>query len=105
MEQTLFVARGSRDLRLAESATNRQLAAQEVVVPKADSLVGGGVSLDRLDRLLHKRHHQKFPCCFVAFVDPFRVVVCRHVPTEIGRPCHATTAKRWPLLVGILALF
>jgi hypothetical protein len=26
-----------------------------VVVPKADSLVGGGVSLDWLDRLLHKR--------------------------------------------------
>jgi len=29
----------------------------EVVVPKPDSLVGAGVSYDRLDRLLHKRRY------------------------------------------------
>ena len=56
----------------------------EVVVPKTDSLVGGTVSLDRLDRLLHRQHYQKFFCCFVASVDPFRVVVCRHVPSVAG---------------------
>src|SRR5437588_2028862 len=32
-------------------------SSSEVVVPKTDSLVGAGVSLDRLDRLLHKRHY------------------------------------------------
>src|SRR5215472_9584597 len=51
---------------------------------EADSLMGAGVSLDRLDRLLHKRCYQKFCCCFVAAVDPFRVVVCRHVPAVAG---------------------
>src|SRR6266705_3406898 len=59
-------------------------SSSEVVVLQADSLVGGGVSLDRLDRLLHKHHYEKFCCCFVASVDPFRVVVCRHVPTDAG---------------------
>src|SRR6266550_2747398 len=59
-------------------------SSSEVVVSQADSLVGGGVSLDRLDRLLHKHHYEKFCCCFVASVDPFRVVVCRHVPTDAG---------------------
>ena len=29
----------------------------EVVVPKADSLVGAGISLARLDRLLYKRRY------------------------------------------------
>src|SRR5207244_1464272 len=48
-------------------------SSSEVVVSQADSLVGGGVSLDRLDRLLHKHHYEKFCCCFVASVDPFRV--------------------------------
>jgi len=32
-----------------------------------------------LDRLLHQQHCENFWCCFVASVDPFRVVVCRHV--------------------------
>src|SRR5215469_12751582 len=32
-------------------------ASSEVVVPKADSLVGAAVSVDRLDRLLHKHHY------------------------------------------------
>src|SRR6266550_2970450 len=59
-------------------------SSSEVVVSQADSLVGGGVSLDRLDRLRHKHHYEKFCCCFVASVDPFRVVVCRHVPTDAG---------------------
>src|SRR6266480_4067898 len=31
-------------------------SSSEVVVSQADSLVGGGVSVDRLDRLLHKHH-------------------------------------------------
>jgi hypothetical protein len=43
----------------------------EVVVPKAASLVGAGVSLDRLDRLLHKHHCQQFCCGFVASAGPF----------------------------------
>jgi len=30
---------------------------REVVVPKADSLMGAAVSLDRLDRLLRKQHY------------------------------------------------
>jgi hypothetical protein len=55
-----------------------------VVVQKAYSLLGAGVSLDRLDRLLHKRHYQKFRCCFVASVDSFLGVICRHVPTVVG---------------------
>jgi hypothetical protein len=59
-------------------------SSSQVVLPKADSLVGAGVSVDRLDRLLHKHHYQKICCCFVASVDPFRVVVCRHVPTVAG---------------------
>ena len=42
------------------------------------------VPLDRLDRVLHKHHHYKFSCCFVASADPLRVVVCRHVPTVAG---------------------
>src|SRR5947209_406744 len=38
-----------RSVEAAESSS-------EVVVSQADSLVGGGVSVDRLDRLLHKHH-------------------------------------------------
>src|SRR5215469_8681934 len=59
-------------------------ASSEVVVPKADSLVGTDVSLDRLDRLLHNHQYQEFCCCFVASVDPFRVVVWRQVPAVAG---------------------
>jgi len=55
-----------------------------VAVPKADSLVGGGVLLDRLDRHLYKQLYETFFCCFVASVDRFRVVVCRHVPAVAG---------------------
>ena len=56
----------------------------EVVVPQADSLVGGGVSLDRLDHLLHQHYYQRFFCCFVGPVDPFLGVICRRVPTVAG---------------------
>ena len=59
-------------------------SSSEVVVPKADALVGARLSLDRLDHLLHQHHYQKFCCCFVASADPFRAVVCPHVPTVAG---------------------
>ena len=52
-----------------------------VVVSKADSLVGCDVSLDRLAHLLRKHLYQEFLCCFVASVDSFLAVVCRHLPT------------------------
>jgi hypothetical protein len=40
-----------------QSVLSKQLSPpSEVAVPKADFLVGGGVSLDRLDHLLHKHH-------------------------------------------------
>ena len=73
-------------------------ASSEVVVPKADSLAGAGVSLDRLDRLLHKHRYQKFFWCFVASVDSFRVVVCRHVSTGAGSVLDTISS---PTSVGI----
>src|SRR6266567_708352 len=56
-------------------------SSSEVVVSQADSLVGGGVSVDRLDRLLHKHCYQRF---LVGSVDSFLGVICRHVPTVCG---------------------
>ena len=56
-------------------------SSSEVVVSQADSLVGGGVSLDRLDRLLHQHCYQRF---LVGSVDSFLGVICRHVPTVCG---------------------
>src|SRR6266704_770687 len=59
-------------------------SSSEVVVSQADSLVGGGVSLDRLDRLLHKHHYEKFCCCFVASVGSVVGIICRHVLIAAG---------------------
>jgi hypothetical protein len=42
-----------------------------VAVPKADSLVGGDVFLDRLDPLLYKQLYETFFYCFVGSVDSF----------------------------------
>jgi transcription elongation factor Elf1 len=47
----------------------------EVAVPKVGSLVGGGVWLDRLDRLLYNQLYETFFYCFVASVDSFRMSV------------------------------
>ena len=63
---------------------------QRVIVPKADSLVGGGVSLDRLDRLLHQHCYQRF---LVGSVDSFLGVICRHVPTVCGSLLEAQSVR------------
>src|SRR2546429_905998 len=59
-------------------------SSSEVVVPKADSLVDAGVSLDRLDPLLHKHHYKQFCCCFVASVGSLVGILCRHVLIAAG---------------------
>ena len=41
-------------------------------------------SLDRLDHLLHKHLYWKFFGCFVASLDSFLAVICRHVRTVAG---------------------
>ena len=55
----------------------------EVVVPKADSLVGAGVSLDRRDHLLHQQRYEKFFSCLVASVESFLAI---HLHKLIIRP-------------------
>ena len=49
----------------------------EVVVPKAGSVVGGGVSLDRLDRLLHMHRPSQGHSCKA----PRRFFSCKMIPT------------------------
>jgi hypothetical protein len=55
----------------------------EVAVPKADSLVGGDVFLDRLDPLLYKQLMKHSSTVLSApLIRFFRI--CRHLPTAAG---------------------
>jgi pimeloyl-ACP methyl ester carboxylesterase len=46
-----------------------------------------------LRKLQNCRQSAKFCCYFVASVDPFRVVVCRHVPTVAGSVLEKQTVR------------
>ncbi len=78
IETVILVVRDNKSLIEATESSS------EVVVSQADSLVGGGVSLDRLDHLLNRHHYQKFFWRFITSVDSFLGVISRHVPTVAG---------------------